>query len=248
MREPQHFGAIIIVGGGCYGSYYVRQLARAHAAGAAIWAELIVVDHDPRCRVANLPDDERPPGLRVEVSTWAAFFAKYLGERAAQIGESADAVVPSPLMPHLFADWIGARARDRWPNRAVEIAPLASTPDVPWQRAAGDTHYVSFAEWMCPINCIEPAKCPATKGPRSWSMPTAIAAYAEQERDAGRRVDGEFTFHCSHRTHGVGMIDVREIIAADRTVAERGATGTAEFVIATASHCHGALRRIIVRD
>jgi hypothetical protein len=109
------------------------------------------------------------------------------------------------------------------------------------------THYVSFAEWMCPINCIEPARCPHTKGERTWSLPPALARYADEEREAGRPVEGPFVFHCVHRAFGVGMLDVRDILAADRAVATRGeAPGRAAFLVGTASHCHGALRRIAV--
>ena len=111
---------------------------------------------------------------------------------------------------------------------------------------ADGTHYVSFAEWMCPINCIEPVRCPHTKGPRDWSMPPALAQYAAAERAAGRPVEGPYVFHCSHRTHGVGMIDVRDVLAADAAIAARGAAGEAAFLVGTASHCHGALQRIIV--
>ena len=51
-RPMQRFGDIVVVGGGCYGSYYVRQLRRARAAGAVAWDRLLVVDHDPGCAIA----------------------------------------------------------------------------------------------------------------------------------------------------------------------------------------------------
>jgi hypothetical protein len=150
-------------------------------------------------------------------------------------------------MPHLMADWLLERARARWPQRAVATAPLASPPNVPWQRAGDDgTHYVSFAEWMCPINCIEPARCPHTKGDRSWSLPVAIGAYATAERAAGRPVEGPFVFHCAHRAFGVGMLDVRDVLAADQAIAAGAAQGPADFLVGTASHCHGALQRIVI--
>ena len=248
VRETQHFGTIVVVGGGCYGSYYVRQLGRAAAAGAARWNELVVVDRDADCRVAQLAGAERPPAMRVEVAPWDAFFAGYLAEASLRPEALvADAIVPSPLMPHLMADWLFARARTRWPGRTIAVEPLAAAPAVPWQRAGEDgTHYVSFAEWMCPINCIEPVRCPATKNTRTWSMPPALAQYAAAEREAGRPVEGPYVFHCSHRTHGVGMIDVRDVIAADRAIAARGAAGPAAFLVGTASHCHGALQRIAI--
>ena len=250
IRDTLHFGRIVIVGGGCYGSYYVRQLGRAAAAGAATWTELIVVDRDAACRVALLPMDERPHDLRVVAASWEKYFSHYLGDAAADAPASvSDAIVPSPLMPHLMAQWILERARVRWPSRRVTVEPLSSAPDIPWQRAGSDgTHYVSFAEWTCPINCIEPARCPATKGERTWSMPPALTTYVSAERGAGRALEGPFVFHCSHRTHGVGMIDVRDVVAADEAVRMRAATSGAAFLVGTASHCHGALQRIVIGD
>ena len=246
-REIQRFGRIVVVGGGCYGSYYVRQLGRAHAAGAAEWSELIVVDSSAQCRVARAVHDGGAPSLRLEIASWSEFFHAFLSAAAAQPDlATRDAIVPSPLMPHLMADWIVARMKARWPDRSVTVLPLASEPKVPWQRAAGDTHYVSFAEWMCPINCIEPQRCPATRGPRDWSMPVAIRRYASDERAAGRKLDGAYTFHCGHRTHGVGMIDVAEVLRAEADIAIRSVAGPGEFVLGTASHCHGALRRVAI--
>jgi hypothetical protein len=151
-------------------------------------------------------------------------------------------------MPHLMADWLADRARARWPHRRVATEPLTAPPAVPWQRGGEDgTHYVSFAEWMCPINCIEPARCPHTRGERTWSLPVTLARHGADERTAGRPVEGPFIFHCAHRAFGVGMLDVRDVLAADRTVAERGAVvSPMAFLVGTASHCHGALRRIVV--
>lgn len=247
-RATQQLGIVVVVGGGCYGSYYVRQLLRAERAGALAWRELVVVDRDAGCPVAQLPPAERPSALRVACAEWRDWFARFLADAAAAPEEhAADALVPSPLMPHLMADWLLERARERWPDRAVRAAPLAAPPRVPWQRAGDDgTHYVSFAEWMCPINCVEPARCPHTRGERSWSLPPTIASYVAEERDAGRPLGGPFVFHCLHRAFGVGMIDVGAVIQADRAIAEGAAQGAAEFLVGTASHCHGALQRIVV--
>jgi hypothetical protein len=146
-----------------------------------------------------------------------------------------------------MADWLMLRAAERWPSRRIAIEPLAAAPAVPWERAGGDgTHYVSFADWMCPVNCIEPARCPHTRDTRDWSMPTALAQYADGERVAGRMVDGPYVFRCIHRTHGVGMIDVRDVVAADESIAARSREGAYAFLVGTASHCHGALRRVLV--
>jgi hypothetical protein len=240
----QAYGRIAVVGGGCYGSYYVRQLGRAARAGALTWEELLVVDRNPACAVAALAPDARPPRLRLVVASWDEFFAEFLPSVAPDTDRVTDAIVPSPLMPHLMADWLAARARQRWPGRAVSIAPIDALPFIPWQRSVDDgTRYVSFAEWMCPINCIEPVRCPHTRGPRSWSLPVALGARAPIDTPR-EPIDAPLLFHCTHRAYGVGMIDVRAVIDADRTIAERGGNGAASFVVGTVSHCHGALRCI----
>jgi hypothetical protein len=248
VRALLHFGRIIVVGGGCYGSYYVRQLARARGAGAIDWSELVVADRNPDCAVTSASPGARPAGLRVAVGEWRDFFDAYLSEAASAPDlHASDAIVPSPLMPHLMAQWIVDRARRRWPNRAVSIGPVGSVPDIPWQRPGDDgTHYVSFAEWMCPINCIEPVRCPATKGERTWSMPPALQRFAEHERSAGREMGGPFVFHCTHRAYGVGMIDVRDVLAADAAIAQQERGLDSSFLIGTASHCHGALQRLVL--
>ena len=236
-----------MVGGGCYGSYYLRQLTRAAKADALSYERLLVVDRDPECRVAAEVDEYSPrsqggpPLPEVVVSGWTEFFDQYL-EGAGRVGAPSDAIVPSPLMPHLMYEWLLGRARRRWPGRVVETRPLRSDPSMPWQRRADDgTHYVSYAEWICPVNCIEPATCPKTRGPRSWSMPPGVREYVVDERARGRELAGPVIFHCTHRAYGVGMFDTADVVAADRLVEEAGTNGSAEVLVGTVSHCHGAL-------
>ena len=246
-RPTQRFGRIVVVGGGCYGGYYVRQLGRADRAGAVVWRELVIVDRDPTCAVARLPAAERPPRMRFVASDWREYFATYLAEASADARADDDAIVPSPLMPHLMADWLVERARERRPDREIRIEPLGGSLPVPWQRVGADgTHYASFAEWMCPINCIEPARCPETRGPREWSLPVALRAYADAESSVGRSIEAPLVFHCTHRAYGVGMIDVRDVLRADAVIAACAPERGASFLIGTVSHCHGALRRVTI--
>ena len=243
-RSPLRYERIIIVGGGCYGGYYVRQLHRAARAGALIARSLVVVDRDADCAVAASlrESSDLPIATTVHVAEWQAFFDAYLNEAAGHPrGHEGDAIVPSPLMPHLMAEWLVGRARQRWPNRTVETMAVGAPVPVPWQRAGADgTHYVSFAEWMCPINCIEPRTCPETRGPRTWSLPPTVAGYAASisARSA--------VMHCRHRTFGVGMFDTAEVLAADTTIREAAGSDAASVLIGTVSHCHGALTRLVI--
>jgi len=214
---------------------------------------VLVVDRDPACRVAREQAAATDSNVEIVVSDWTSFFDSYLGESAAHDvaspGNPPDAIVPSPLMPHLMYEWIERRARARWPGRTIERRPLDPPTGIPWQKRGADgTQYVSFAEWVCPVNCIEPALCPATRGPRSWSMPPAVLAATEEARRNGRNLAGPVIFHCQHRAYGVGMFDTRDVVAGDALVQRAAAAGAAEVLIGTVSHCHGALTVLAIGD
>jgi hypothetical protein len=242
-RAPQTFGTIIVVGGGCYGSYYVRQLTRAANADAIRAERVMVVDRDPSCRVAQeRAQFETSLAIDVVVREWRSFFDEYLSKAATDPSATAsDAIVPSPLMPHLMGEWLVSRARASFGDR-VSTRAFDAVPDVPWQRAGADgTHYVSFATWMCPVNCVEPRICPHTRDVRSWSMPNTIVEYVRATADGESAV-----LFCRHRTYGVGMFDTAEVVEADRRIAAAGTRGTADVIIGTVSHCHGALTRLVI--
>jgi 2-polyprenyl-6-methoxyphenol hydroxylase-like FAD-dependent oxidoreductase len=54
------FRDIVIVGGGCYGTFYAGQLARAHGRGRVSYREVLVVDRAPNCQMSReLAQDPR---------------------------------------------------------------------------------------------------------------------------------------------------------------------------------------------
>lgn len=236
---PLAFGRIVVIGGGCYGAWYTRQLSRAVARHAIAAREIVVVNRNPKCRVADelAANVYGAAPVRLEIATWAEYLATWLAQPLESL--TRDAMVPSPLMPHLCFDWLMARAKQRWPDRVVAVEPLTDVPPMPWERGAPDgRHYVSYATWTCPINCIEPAKCPATRGARDWSMPPALRDFVANHPAT---LDRALIFHCEHRTYGVGMIDALAIAQSRLVVDELPADRPQRVLVGTVSHCHGAL-------
>jgi hypothetical protein len=275
---PREYGTIVVCGGGCYGGYYVRQLARARLAGALRFEQIVVVDVDPDCTVAKLcagiaADDttriaaqawrlSRADGatdsadvgveeyrglpISVRISAWQPFFDEWFSAAIAQPENARrDAVVPSPLMPHLLSDWVASRMPQHHAGAVIARVPLTATPDTPWQRAAADlAHYASFATWMCPINCIEPPRCPETRGPRDWTMPFAVQRAASDAAAQGTPYDVVALFHTTHRAYGVGMFDVTDALEAERRIAAASSFDAMRVLVASVSHCHGALAEL----
>lgn len=231
---------VIIVGGGCYGTFYARQLAKARDRGKARFRRVMVVDRNATCR-ARVELGEESDRTFV-ARDWTAFFREFLG--AGEAGEN-DYIVPSPHMPHLMFEWVLARARERWPGRAIDVAPVPGSLDTPYDRTAttpDGTRYVSFADWICPTHCIEPAVCPAIGSERTWEMGDAVRGLTARLRDSGVDVVGPALFVCRHHVFGVGTFAVDAVLAGDALVREAGESGAAVSVlVGTISACHGAL-------
>jgi hypothetical protein len=232
------FGDVVIVGGGCYGTFYAGQMARARERGKATYRRLLIVDRDSDCRFAR--EISAAPDQELVVEDWDAFFDEYLGH-AASDGQAPDAIVPSPLMPHLMYQWLLRRAKTRWPNRPIESRPVPIGPGTPYDVLAPDgTRYVSYADWLCPTHCIEPAICPMTRAPRTWEMSEGLQRMVGR-LSASRPTTGPVLLVCRHRVFGVGMFDVSEVLAGDAQVAQAGAAHEAvDILVGTVSSCHGA--------
>lgn len=231
---------IAIIGGGCYGSFYVRQLERAREKGAVTYRRLVVVDRHAGCQMARElgERDDR----RLVVAEWGEFLDQWLsGVRDPGGPSGQDAIVPSPLMPHLMYEWLVRRARARWPDRGVTQRPLLDEAGTPYDMLAPDgTRYVSFADWICPTHCVEPALCPAIRAPRTWEMADALATLRER-LDRRSPTAGPVLFQCRHRAYGVGMFDAAAVQAGDEAVTVAGGSGAElDVLVGTISSCHGA--------
>jgi hypothetical protein len=232
---------VVIVGGGCYGTFYAGQLLRAAERGRARFRRILVVDQDPECRCAREIGGHE--AVTLVVREWGDFFDDYLAEHCpAAEGEPGDAIVPSPLMPHLMYQWLVRQARRRWPERVVETRAVPAGPGTPYDVSAPDgTRYISYADWICPTHCIEPAVCPAIRAPRSWEISDALEALVRKLNRSGPTA-GPVLFVCQHRVYGVGMFDVRAVLQGETSVASAGAPGNpVDILVGTVSSCHGAV-------
>jgi hypothetical protein len=211
----------IVIGGGDRGSGHVRQLLRAAAAARLDTDRIRVVDRDPLCAARRWRDAR----VQVETAEWDAWLDLHLAAAGPE-----DHLVPDHWAPHLLSDWLGRQAV-RAGLRVRRAAPLAPR-GLPFEAdtSAGD-RALSYAAWTCPPRCIEPARCPHTRGPRDWSL--AADLDAADESGAGRVV-----LRCLHLVYGVGTIPVAEILAARDRLIAGAAEGRRQWRVATSSHCH----------
>ncbi len=245
-QSPIHLGDAVIIGGGCYGTFYARQLQLAQERGKVLLHRVLVVDRNPKCQARH--ELGQSDVHRFIVADWSAFLDQYLGSLAAHqpihpSGHcSEDVIVPSPLMPHLMYQWLLRRALTRWPGRLIETRRLSRTPGTPYDTSAPDsTRYISFADWLCPTHCIEPTICPIIRAPRTWEMSELLQSLARRLGQDHPTV-GPVLFVCRHRAFGVGDFAVPAVLAGDAAVAEAGSPGEpVDVLVGTVSACHGAV-------
>lgn len=216
----------VIIGGGCYGTYYVRQLLAARDRGKIEWGRILVLDRDIDCPVARLGLED----VEVVQTRWEAWnpepFRALL--KHAQL-------VPAPIAPHVLKHWIENRLSGSWIvkdarwDRPVPQLPYAAVLD-------RGTLVLSHAPGMCPTNCIEPRKCPLTRNARDWEMSQTVKSLGA--------ADLTQVFVCAHFAYGVGTIPFRDIFEAfDRF----DVVDTAQTIaIATVSGCHGLIDLVTI--
>src|SRR5262245_24711689 len=157
--DAQTSARFIILGGGCYGTFYARQLLRAQRAGALAGAQIIIVDHNAQPAAAR--DLEIARSVCFEPCSWDDFFDSFLEDATTC---SPDQCVPSPFTPHLGLGWLMRSLRGQYPTARLTLERFSRLPGTPFQEQRDHgTLVASHADWICPVHCIEPEICPKTR-------------------------------------------------------------------------------------
>lgn len=240
--SPKYVRRFHVVGGGCFGSQYVRWLLRARSRGMVGFEKILAIDRDPNCRLAA--EGPREEGLEIVASDWIDYLTGLLlAEDPGSLAE--DHWVPSPLSPHLMLLAFQRAAARRLPGLSFEAEEFRAEVPTPVRIALpAGTLAVSFAQWQCPVNCIEPGTCPAIHAERTWDMAPALGGYFAAHPEAG----SAHVLQCRHFVHGVGTIPMAEILEAFRSlVGNLSDRAVGRIAVATVSRCHGLIGAARVR-
>jgi hypothetical protein len=226
---PLRIPTVVVIGGAAIGARSAVQLLRAIDAGRLDARHVLVVDRDPACAAARLTD----PRLRVDVADWDDWLDRRLGSLGAD-----DHLVPYHWAPHLLLTWL-ERQLVRRGHRTVRGGDVAAR-GLPYEsRTSSGDRALSYADWVCPPTCIEPALCPHTRGPRDWSL-------ARDLEESPGAFDGRVVFRCLHLVYGVGTTPVRDLWAARDDVVRGTAAAARTYLVATSSHCHALATPLLV--
>ena len=221
---------LVVIGGGCYGTYHARQLLKAVRAGKLDAEHVMVVDRNADCRARR--ELGHDPLFSHAVSDWHEFLAGYLGATHAD-----GYVVPAPFTPHLFYRWLARSLESALGSGTVGVEPVAGAMGLPVEHQLPDgQRAISYAPWLCPVNCVEPEICPHTKGPKDWSLERAVERFST-EPAAG--LSSSVVFPSYHLAYGIAAVPVRKLLQARESVLAAACKSPQRVAVATVSHCHG---------
>ncbi len=225
------------VGGGCFGSQYAHWLLRARDLGWLEFSEIRLIDRDPHCLWQQKARGS--VGVQLQVQDWTDYLADYLVTHLQDSEARRDHWIPSPLSPHLLLLGFLAAARRLYPQYDWALEPFRENLSIPviFPLDAGPLA-VSFAQWQCPVNCIEPKRCPAIQQERNWDMKNALDGAFAQKGE-------EYSWHvlqCQHLVHGVGTIPMEKIFHEFESLLQKIAEeNLTKIIVATVSGCHGLI-------
>jgi hypothetical protein len=222
-EDPRSADSIVVISGGAIGAASVRQLLRASGAGRLRARLVRVVDPDPACAAARFEGEHGGVRVSLEREEWVPWLTAHMGELS-----PTDQMVPYHFAPHIFRDWLEGELRGKGARVLHEDVPAQG---VPFERVTGvGDRALSYATWICPPTCIEPALCPHTRGAKDWSLAGDLA------RSPGPGIP--LVFPCLHFVYGVGTVPVGDLLEARRRLLDELGAKPRLYLVATSSHCH----------
>ncbi len=229
--------SIIILGGGCYGSLFFDRLKRGKKKGLVSYSYQIIVDRNERCQ---LKKEARQEDIIFYKADWIEFLVKDYPK----IMRGRDYLVLPCFGPHFIFQYIETKLKE---HRGYEmrLAVFKNEIGVPFEKDVENNKYLSFAQWRCPVLCVEPPRCPAINKIRSWNLKDTLISYFKNNKEIAE--DNIFIFEIGNYTNGVAMIEAKRVVEAFEKLIRRINERFQTFIIATVSKCHGVASLVELR-
>ena len=146
---PEHPRIYLVIGCGRFGGRAAEKLLQKDPR-----SKIIVVDRSKKAlrKISQLP-------VESEICDGTLYLEQFLSK-----GRKADYIIPSVPF-HLAFEFTLSQSKP-WTGKRIKVPPLSGLPN-PMIGKTGDL-YTSFADFLCPENCLEPAQyCSVTKQRRS---------------------------------------------------------------------------------
>ncbi|MBI4412500.1 MAG: hypothetical protein HY541_08455 [Deltaproteobacteria bacterium] len=254
-RPKQIKGPIYVLGGGPLGCHYIGEIIRAKKEGLIDYPELFFIDpHSDVLAVTKFKNE----ALHIE-NTYTGFLEELIVKRSAT-GEEAGLLIPDHSAPHvLFRVFLDLIQNDkRFGERTTRIVSFPAKgddfPKTPFLKTLDSgICAVSYAQWVCPLECQEPNICPAINQERSWNFNETFSHYTRDHIEsvtnhlAGGPAASTHLFSCIQLVHGVAFIPIDHLFHEwDRLVHKLESQLKVELLVSTFSKCHGIIGKAMI--
>lgn len=175
---------------------------------------------------------------------YSDFIFKYFQKNKAR--DLKDTLVPDHTAKHVLFQVFLDVTKKYFPNLKTEPVVFKSDFTTPFLHKSDDESVwaVSYATWVCPPDCEEPAICPHIKDKRSWNFNESFTKlFASLSADTHA-----YRFSCLPLVEEISQIPMIKIQNGISNYLEKVAgnnqskmTHPLKIIVATHSHCHGIL-------
>lgn len=217
MSHPNSALSYLIIGCGHFGSRAAEKLFEENP-----HSKIIIVDKNKR----SLQEASRLP-IETAVSDGTFYLSQFLSKE-----RKADYLIPAVPF-HFVFEFILVQTRPFGAKRG-KVPVLSGLPN-PIMGKNGDL-YTSFANFLCPEDCPEPARyCTVTRKRREKPLYDILA-----------NLQGPFeskVIRSEQLSRGVGGFRMKALLALLEEL-KSGRTSDRPFLISTACRCHGVTSRL----
>lgn len=225
---------LLIIGGGCSGSFHAERLLTAIDRGLLEGSRLFIVDRNSENSATRKL--ARNDSVSFVKSDWLSFLRDYFDKYS--VGSGAR-LIPAHIAPHLLFEVAAGHVSSRT-GMKVEMEAVRQSFGLPFEKEGErGIKYISAAAWLCPFSCIEPEICPATRGVRDWDLSALVPRVMKDGADMS------VVFKTTHFVWGVGAIECDSIYSAyddiGKLALQKQGNRSLHVAVATTSNCHGVV-------
>ncbi len=253
-----HCDSIYVLGGHALSLEYMERLLRAQKEDLIDFKKLYYIDDNAEC-IASKKIGEQ---AQLIPKTYDDFLLDLIESKEA---ETNSFVIPDHTAPHVLFRLFLNLLEKKNKNIQSKVVPYNTDLKLPFQKLLDSgICALSFATWICPIDCDEPDHCPGIDNTRTWDFRKTFQDYplnldhsnspphptlspkGEDEQVA----KSTHLFYCDQLAYGVVGISSQKLClewnSFDQKVKALKKTPLS-LEVATFTKCHGIIGRAEVR-
>lgn len=229
---------IYLLGGHQLAADYITKLFKAREEGLLSFSRIFSVDP----ALQTIVDKKFKSSVTSIKLEYHEFMAQVIGGDFS-LSLTHDLLIPDHTAPHvLFQVFCSLVKTDsQLKNASVEVLPFNTDLGLPFQKTFDSgISALSFAQWVCPLECTEPGICPKIEYTRTWDFNETFQFVKRTEE-----TNPDFllnAFSCSQLVYGIASLSFADILREWQrviTLYQKPSPNPLLFLVATFSRCHG---------